>query len=347
MQLNEKRAFLIVLVFLGLCFLFLLRPVFISLLLAAIITILLYPLYNFFLKFFRGKIRIASFVSTFLIFLIFVLPVSLIAALLVDQVVRFVSEINWSEAFASFMSLDFYQTSVQPLVEKFESRFNTTIDFAGLLTKLGTELARYAYNFSPQVLLHTATFIFSFIIMHISIYFLFIEGKKVFKTVLDLSPLRPRHEERLVGEFKNMIYATVYGYLFTALIQGALAGVGFWIAGVPAPLIYGTLTFFMSMVPVFGATAVWLPIAIWLFVKGDTGWAIFMAIYGTLIISGIDNIVKPFIVKEKAKIHILLIFFSLLGGIMLLGPIGILIGPVITAMFLACIKIYREEFLRT
>ena len=82
-----------------------------------------------------------------------------------------------------------------------------------------------------------------------------------------------------------------------------------------------------------------------MFVQGETGWGIFVAIYGAVVISGIDNIVKPLIIQERTKIHPLLIFFALFGGIKLFGPVGILFGPVITALFLACIRIYREDFL--
>ena len=100
----------------------------------------------------------------------------------------------------------------------------------------------------------------------------------------------------------------------------------------------------MSMVPIVGATSVWLPMGVWFLIQGDTHNGLIVLVYGALIISGIDNILKPLIMRGKVQIPILLIFFSLIGGMALFGPIGILFGPVITALFLACIRIYREEF---
>ena len=342
---SEKKTFLFVLIALGIFFFILLRPVLLAVCLGAIICTLLYPLYAMILKFCRGKRYIASFVSTFLIFLILVLPSGLVTALVVNQIFDVVADLNASGLFSVATSHEFYRTYLQPLVDSLNLRFKISIDMSGLLTRLGKEAALYVYNFSPQVLGHTTSFIFNFFVMHFSIFFLFIEGPAVVKTMLDLSPLRVKHEKRLTVELKNMIYGTVYGYLATAFVQGILAGIGFWIAGVPAFLVFGTLTFFMSMVPIVGATSVWLPIAIWMFVQGETGWGIFVAIYGAVVISGIDNIVKPLIIQERTKIHPLLIFFALFGGIKLFGPVGILFGPVITALFLACIRIYREDFL--
>lgn len=344
-NIRQSRAFLFVLIALGIAFLLILKPVLLALCLAAIITLLLYPTYNVILKFFRNKAYLASFITTFLIFLILVLPAGLITALIVNQVIDLVSELNTRGTFSFLLSHGFYQEHVQPFLTSLNERFKINIDLPNLLANVGKAVAKYIYNFSPQVLTGTASFIFNFFVMHFSIFFLFIEGKTIVKTVLDLSPLKSKYEGLLTNELQNMIYGTVYGYLLTALVQGILAGFGFWIAGVKAPLVLGTLTFFMSLVPIVGAASVWIPIAIIYFIQGNVGWGIFIALYGGIVISGIDNIIKPLIIRGKAKIHPLLIFFSLFGGIALFGPIGILFGPVITALFLACVRIYREDFL--
>lgn len=341
----ESKAFVIVLIGLGVSFFIMMRPLWMPIMLAVILVILLYPTYTFLLKIFRRRAYLASFFSTLLVFLLIVLPTGLVIALLVNQAIDFLSQANVRESLSAFASDSSYQKFVQPIIIQLQDRFKFSVDIAGLASKMASQSVRYIYNFSPHVLSQTADFIFSFFVMHFSIFFLFIEGKKVVLTILDLSPLHDRYESRLTGEFKNMIYATVYGYLATALVQAALAGIGFAIAGVPAPLVFGTLTFFMSLVPIVGATSVWLPIAIWLFARGMTGWGIFMSVYGFFVISGIDNFIKPMIIQGKAKIHPLLIFFAIFGGINMFGPIGILFGPVIAALFFACIRIYREDFL--
>ncbi|MDO8520078.1 MAG: AI-2E family transporter [Deltaproteobacteria bacterium] len=342
---TERRAFLVALIFFGFIFLLLLKPVFIPLFLAIILTVLFFPTYGFFLRLFKGRAWAASFVTTFLIFLGIVLPLTLITTLVINQAVGFVSQMNVQEFFNTFMSRDFYRNTVEPWMNRIEMRSNLTLDLPALVTKVGTEAVKAVYEFSPQVLIQTFSFVFGFFIMHFSVFFLFIEGKNLMKTVMNLSPIRDAYESRLFQEFKKMIEATIYGSLLTSMVQGALAGIGFWVAHVPAPLVFGTLTFFMSLVPIVGSAVVWIPVALWLFIQGNTGYAVFLAIYGALVISGVDNILKPLLMKGRANIHVLLIFFSLLGGIKFLGPIGILFGPVVTALFLACIRIYREDFL--
>ena len=315
--------------------------------LGAILSILLYPSYSFFLKVFRGRRYVASFVATFVVFLILVLPFSLILALVINEAIRFFATMDIGSVALLFTSQDFYREYVSPAVAFLEEEFRLRIDLVALGSQLGGEMARTIYKFSPEVLEQTASFLFVFFVMHVSLFFLFIEGGTVVRTILDLSPIKARYEQKLAVEFKNMIFATVYGYLFTALVQGFLAGIGFWIAGVKAPLVFGTLCFFMSLVPIIGATSVWLPVSLWLFFQGQTGSALLLALWGVFLISMVDNVIKPWIMKGKAKIHILLIFFSLIGGMTLFGPVGILFGPVITTLFLACVRIYREDFLTT
>lgn len=345
-SLTEKRSFLVLLVALGVIFAILLSPFYIPLFLAAIFNILFYPVYSKFLKFFKGRAYLASFVVTLLIFLMIVLPSGILVGIMVNQSVDLVNQLNSQEFFTDLGSHQIFQSYLSPWVKLIEAKIGINLDLPALILKVGKELAFYVYNFSPQVLLKTAGFFFSFFVMHFSMFFFFVEGPNIVQAILDLSPIEARYESKLAIEFKNMIYATIYGYLLTALIQAILAGIGFAVAGISAPLVFACLTFFMSMVPLIGATAVWLPLSIWVYIQGEAGWALFLFLYGALLISGIDNIIKPMIMRGKANIHILLIFFSLMGGINLFGPIGILFGPVITAMFLACVRIYRSDFIK-
>lgn len=286
----------------------------------------------------------ASFVATLLIFLILLLPFGFVVSLVVRQLIDVVSTMNADGILSVFSAHEFFQTHLEPWVDKLEASLGISVNLAQIMTTAGREVARYVYNFSPQVVGLTASFILSFFVMHMGIYFLFIEGPSLIKLLLDLSPLEVEYEKRLTGEVQSMLRATVYGYFLTGLVQAFLAGIGFWIVGLPA-LVLATITFFMSMVPIIGATAVWLPVSLWLFLQGHNGQALFIFIYGIALISGIDNFIKPLIIRGQAKMHILLIFLSLLGGLQFFGPIGILLGPVLISLFVACIRIYRRDFI--
>lgn len=338
---QQKKVFVTILLLLGVAFLYLLRPVFIPLFLAIITATLFYPIYEYLLKFFRNKSFISSFVATLLVFFVIVLPLTWMAILIFNEVRDFLTSIDINGLLKTTFSTESYKKHVEPFIQK----HNLPIDLPALAKDVISKTLVFIYNLWPKLLERAASFIFGFMVMHFTLFFLFREGRSVLKVVSDLSPFKKEHHQRLIHESRNMIYACVYGYLITALVQGVLAYFGFWIVGVDAPLVFGALTFIMSLVPVLGAASVWIPIAIWLFAKGDTSWGIFMVIYGVILISSIDNFLRPLLMKGRANIHILILFFSLLGGIFLFGPIGILFGPVLAALFSACLRIYREDYL--
>jgi predicted PurR-regulated permease PerM len=145
--------------------------------------------------------------------------------------------------------------------------------------------------------------------------------------------------ERLTGDrARNLIEVTagtvsrvVNGILGTALAQSVLALIGFWIAGVPGAMLLGLLTFFLSIVPM-GPPLVWIPATVWLFFQGEIGMAIFLGIWGALLISSIDNLVKPYLISRGGSLPLLLVFMGVLGGLLAFGFIGVFLGPVILSV---------------
>ncbi|MEO1767154.1 AI-2E family transporter [Thiobacter aerophilum] len=139
---------------------------------------------------------------------------------------------------------------------------------------------------------------------------------------------------RLAG---STIKGVVYGILGTALAQGILAGLGFLIAGVPGALLLGLLTFFLSIVPM-GPPLVWIPAAIWLYVQGETGMAVFLALWGALVVSSIDNFLKPYLISQGADMPFILVLFGVLGGIAAFGFLGVFLGPTLLAVSFSLLR---------
>ncbi len=133
------------------------------------------------------------------------------------------------------------------------------------------------------------------------------------------------------------IEGVVHGLIGTALVQGVLAGIGFFIAGIPSAMVLGFLCFVLSLFPV-GAPLVWIPATIWLFQQGELGWAIFMGLWGGLIVSSVDNFLKPYLISRGTRMPFLLIFMGVVGGALTFGFIGIFIGPTLLAVGYALIK---------
>jgi predicted PurR-regulated permease PerM len=130
------------------------------------------------------------------------------------------------------------------------------------------------------------------------------------------------------------------------IAQGIVAFFGFWMFGVPSPLLWSLMVVFAALIPILGSPLAWVPAALFLFYEGETGRAIGLLIYGVVLISGTDNVVKPLILKGAAQIHMLLAFLSILGGVFAFGAKGLIVGPVVLSLVLSAYRIYRYDVLR-
>jgi predicted PurR-regulated permease PerM len=182
------------------------------------------------------------------------------------------------------------------------------------------------------------------IITVIATFFFLVDGPQMTKTVMRLSPLDDQYEIELLEEFDRMSRAVVLATLLSAVVQGALGGFGYWLVGLDSVFLLMLLTTVMAMVPVVGTASIWVPVSLWLYlIEGRPGAAIFLAIYGTAIISGADNVIKPYVLHGQSKLHPLLALLSVLGGVQALGPIGILVGPMVVVFLQTLLKILHRE----
>ncbi|MEO2010988.1 MAG: AI-2E family transporter [Pirellulaceae bacterium] len=182
----------------------------------------------------------------------------------------------------------------------------------------------------------------------ISLYFFLVDGPAMIATAMRLSPLEDTHEKELLSEFESVSRAVVVATLASALAQAVCAGVGFAIVGLDHILLLTMLTAVFAMIPFVGAAAIWLPSSLWLFFYADRPVAaILLACYGALIVSMIDNLIKPLVLHGQSRLHPLLALLSVLGGVQALGPIGILVGPMIVVFLQTLLKILRRELRST
>jgi predicted PurR-regulated permease PerM len=194
-------------------------------------------------------------------------------------------------------------------------------------------------------------------IMVISLYYFLADGPAMIRAVMHLSPLESRYEKELLERFGQVSRAVVVATLLSAVVQGALAGIGYYFAlPVEAPIFLLTaLTMVTAMVPFVGAAAVWICVCGWVYLYGervvdgvtmhDGNWvtALILAVYCTIVVSGIDNVIKPFVLHGQSKLHPLLALLSILGGVTVLGPVGILVGPMLVSFLQALLAMLRKE----
>ncbi len=174
-----------------------------------------------------------------------------------------------------------------------------------------------------------------------TMYYLFRDGDRIFDKVRDSLPVEPDQAVAIMERARDVVGASVYGVLVIAVIQGTLGGLAFWALRVPSALVWGVVMIFLSMIPMLGAFLVWVPAAIYLAATGHYIKAVLMVLWGTLVIGMIDNFLRPVLVGGRTKLHELLIFFAVLGGLQVFGVLGIVMGPVVLAITMTLIDIFR------
>lgn len=180
-------------------------------------------------------------------------------------------------------------------------------------------------------------------IMVLAMYFFLIDGPAMVETIMRLSPLDDAHERELIDEFDRISRAVVLATLLAAVVQGVMAGFGFWMAGLGSVFLLSMITIVFALVPFVGAASVWVPACLWLYFYQGRAWAaILLALYG-LVISTSDNFIKPLVLHGQSNLHPLLALLSVLGGVEALGPIGILVGPMIVVFLQTLLNILHRE----
>ena len=174
-----------------------------------------------------------------------------------------------------------------------------------------------------------------------TMYYLFRDGDRIFDVIRDALPLDKKQAEDILARTRDVVGASVYGLFSIAIIQGVLGGLAFWVLGLPSAIVWCVVMIFLSMIPMLGAFIVWLPAAIYLFATGHYVKGILLVLWGTLVIGTIDNFLRPKLVGDRTKLHELLIFFAVLGGLQVFGVLGIVLGPVVLAITLALVDVFR------
>ena len=311
---------------------------------AAFLAFLLYPLNMRLRRRLTGKGRAAG-VLTFLAPIVILLPLSALSIDFVAQISVLMQKVQKSAAELDIKSL--------PDLQQFPwiARINAWLAaHAGIsaeqaqswLVSGSREILQRAASLGGGVFLGALGSLLGFGIMLFLLFFFLRDGDVMLLRGRRLIPLDEERKERLFHQLSAVTRAIVIGTSVTAVMQGILIGIGFTIASLPSPVVFGVLAALLSMLPVGGAAFVWGPAVIWLFFDGRWGYGIFMLAWGILL-GGLDNVVRPLLISGRAKISALAVFIGVLGGIPAFGPIGIIAGPVALSLALALIEFAEES----
>jgi predicted PurR-regulated permease PerM len=203
-----------------------------------------------------------------------------------------------------------------------------------------------ASSLVPQAVTAGASLVLDLFILTVSVYYFFLDGRRLLPEVVRLLPLDPRYAQSFAEEFREVAYALVYGNALTGLLQGAVGWIGLWMAGIPHAHVWALGMVFAAFVPLGGTALLWAPLGLYLVLTGrpEQGW--FLIGWGALAVSTVDNLARPFLCGARLSVHPLLVFLSIFGGLAVFGVSGLLIGPLVAALAMAGVRIYRRDFLK-
>lgn len=278
--------------------------------------------------------RVAAAAITALIILAVLVPITIVVTLVVERLITVLSRLP--ELLAWVESSGGMQRYLRdhPFLERLMPE-NLGGQVQSTVTWIGGAL--------PRVLASVLDIALAFFLTMVSTYYLLRDGRWALARIERALPLEPRHTRAIVAEFELVGRAVILGTLGTAVIQGVLAGIAYWLLGVPEPLLLGALTVVVAVIPVVGSAGVWLPTAIWLVATGHVTQGLILVAVGMGVVGTVDNILRPILSREGLQFHPLLIFLALFGGIAAFGASGLYLGPLFVALFVALARIYERE----
>lgn len=308
--------------------LYILYPYLTSILASILLAYIFYPVYRKFKYIVRNR-YVAAFSIALFIVIITVIPVLFVANAIVNESVQF---------FYRVREIDLGDTSA--LISKyFGQEIDLNFYFKDVLNGLSISLMRGASDF----ILSLPQRVLDIFVMLFATFYLFLDGKYLIHRLSDAMPLKAEYKEGLFRKFSDVIFATVYGVIITAIIQGGIGALGLWIFGIKSPILWGIVMIVAAMIPFVGPAFIWFPAALSRIIAGDNLNGFGLLFYGLLIVSTIDNIIRPKIIGSRGKMHPALVLLGVLGGLKVFGLVGIVFGPLILAITTVFLEFYLSE----
>lgn len=330
--------FLIMAVAIGYLYWHILQPYVIVLVTAAIVSVVVSPLEAKL----RGVVKshkVSAVLTTLFVILVLVVPLAIVATIMAEQALGIVGSTignaDWRNTF-NLNDIVVYRW----LPEMFQRQIESYDPSALFASVSGWVYANLGTIFSKGVEVVFKTFIF-----FICLFFFLLERERIYQEILVLSPFKDAVDRNIVSRMIETVRGVVFGALIVSLVQGVIAGIGMTIFGVPGALVWASLVVVAAQVPILGTGAIMVPVVAYLFLTGNETAAIGLTIWSVVAVGFVDNLLSPYIVGKRTRMHVLLILLSILGGLEYFGPIGFILGPTILAAFLVMLELYKAGIL--
>lgn len=314
------------------------QPFLTSIAWAIVFCIIFYPVYVFGLRYIRLK-ALASLMTLILIIIVIIGPVSYIGFAIINEITDLMHR---PEASMETVKKVIEGKKIAGILDRITPYFG----FEGIsaekiiidnIRKFGGSIVDKMSSGFANVLGVAADFVF----MAFAIFFFFKDGPDFLDKIRDFLPFSEKHKDRLTSQVKDMIVSTIYGGVIVAIAQGILGGLAFYLLGIRSPVLWGGAMALTSFIPMFGTSIIWLPASLILFLEGAYLKGIALVLIGIFVISMVDNILKPLIIGGRTKMPTIVIFFSVLGGLKVFGLLGLVMGPLVFALFISVFEIFK------
>jgi predicted PurR-regulated permease PerM len=306
---------------------------------AGVLVVVFYPVHKN-IRERIGRRSLSAFISCLLVVLVVVLPLTLLTAAVIHEFSKVGPNLptNLSQV------LNQQPAILGRVTAWVQDRFGfDLLSFQDFFIQQFQNLSQRLLGASFSLMGNIVTSIVKAFFVLFTMYYLFRDGDKIANKLPDVLPFNREQSEALIFRTQQVINASVYGVVTIAALQGFLAGLAYWILGIPSPVLWAVLTAFVCMIPIAGSFLVWLPLAIYLMINGYWTRAVLLIVWGALVISTIDNLLRPKLVGNQTKLHELFIFFSVLGGISVFGLLGLVLGPVVLAITLGLLETFSRR----
>lgn len=324
---------------------YLMRPFLDCIILACVFTTICQPLFKLCLRLTRGNRAIAALIVLLGICLVIALLLTVFVVGLIPQARTSISAVNqWLGGAHLGETL---ATHLEPLLEWIQMHFPemeiSLMDIRTNITLLSSRAGQYILGSATSLVGNTLLFFTNLALTLLIMFFLFIDGPTLLKRLAYLLPMRPEQSGVVIESLRRVSRAVLVGGFCVAILQGIVGGVGLAIVGIPA-LFWGTVMVFAALVPVVGTGLVWGPAVLFLFIMNEWKSALFLLVWCGVLVTSIDSILRPLIMRDGAKLPVLFLFLSILGGITVFGPLGLLYGPMIMGLVAVMLDLYAEEY---
>jgi predicted PurR-regulated permease PerM len=319
------------------------RPFLYPVAFAIILAVVFYPAHERILKWTGQKPGVASLLSTLALLFLFCVPLMVILTLAANEAVgaaQYLTRKSVAEGgFTGFLTIMADRLAI------FAGRWIdvSRYDVRGMVSSRVQQAGIWALGSSASILGGFVRIAFNATITLVIVFFLFRDGTRWVKSAAGAIPLSPEHANRLMDNISDTIVANVYGVLLVGIGQGLLTGIALGVVGIPSPLLLGLIAGIASVIPVVGPSIVWLPAGVYLIFTGAVWKGTFLLVWGAVVVSAVDNVLRPWVVSGKVELHPLVLIVFILGGVSAFGFLGLFLGPVIASVLAALFDMLHQE----